>query len=271
MGKKKLSRHKNLLWQIHRPGKEGANYIFGTMHTRDHRVHAFIPLLEPYIKACKTIATEFELPDPGHIPNITFSQVEDWWNPLTKKQQRKITQLLADFGLGAIGQYQLSPPLLLIQALTAELLGKEEELPFDLALAQKAQSLGLQLSGIETIEEQVSILYQIPVDKQIDQLLQLSKDVPKFKRGIKKQVNWFLSQDIRQLYKDARKHLKALRKLLLLQRNKIMADRMVTMFDQEPHFIAIGAAHLWGGKGVLQYLRRKGYSIQPVPLKINND
>lgn len=271
MGKNKLSRHKNLLWQIRKPGVEGTNYIFGTMHTRDQRVHAFIPLLEPYLQTCKTIATEFELPDPGKIPDITFSPVEDWWNPLTKKQQRKITRLLTDFELGPVGQYQLSPPLLLIQALTAELLGKEESLPFDLALAQKAQSLGLQLSGIETIEEQVSILYQIPVDKQIDQLLSLSKDVHKFKRGIKKQVNWFLNQDIRQLYRDARKHLKALRKLLLLQRNKVMADRMDIMFDQEPHFIAIGAAHLWGGKGVLQYLRRKGYSIRPVSLKIQND
>ncbi len=268
MSKNKQSTSNHLLWQISHPNSQWVNFVFGTMHTRDERVHAFLPLLNSYLQNCKVVATEFHLPDPGQLPEVVFEPVLDWWKPLTPKQQKKIIKLLDSFNLGAVDQFLLMPPLMLIQAITSELLGKEANIPFDLALAMQAKSLGLRLDGIETFEEQIGILHQIPLSKQLDQLLGLSKDVGKFKRNLKNQVRWYLQQDIQRLYKDSRKQLKSLRKLLLLRRNRIMADRMAIMCAKESHFMAIGAAHLWGGKGVLNYLRHSGFKITPITITI---
>ena len=77
-------------------------------------------------------------------------------------------------------------------------------------------------------------------------------------------MDWYLRQDIQQLYRVSRKQLGKLRNLLLLDRNKRMAKRMVRMYSNETHFMAIGAAHLWGDKGVLSLLRKKGMILKPV-------
>jgi uncharacterized protein YbaP (TraB family) len=268
MSKKKSDKSQHLLWKVHVKGGTWVNYIFGTMHTRDERVHAFLPHLMPYVQDCKVLATEFHLPDPEHFPAVVFDSVPDWWEPLTAKQKKKINILLASYNIGGIEQYTVSPPLMLMQAVTAEILGKEAAIPLDLELALQAKSAGLRLDGIETLEEQMGILHQIPIEKQVGQLVALSKDVRKYTRNLKNQVRWYLKQDIRQLYNDSRKQLKALRKLLLLRRNRLMADRMAIMCGNEPHFMAIGAAHLWGDKGVLNYMRHAGFKITPVPLHV---
>lgn len=268
MSKNKQDKSRHLLWKVHLKGAPWVNYIFGTMHTMDQRAHAFLPHLMPYVLACKVLATEFHLPDPEHFPEVVFEPVENWWEPLTTKQKKKINLLLASYDIGVIDQYVVSPPLMLMQAITSEILGKEADIPLDLALALQAKSAGLRLDGIETLEEQMSILHQIPIEKQVDQVVALSKDVRKYTRNLKNQVRWYLKQDIRQLYKDSRKQLKALRKLLLFRRNRLMAERMALMCGNESHFMAIGAAHLWGDKGVLNYMRHAGFKITPVPIHV---
>jgi uncharacterized protein len=54
------------------------------------------------------------------------------------------------------------------------------------------------------------------------------------------------------------------RKLMIYDRNIIMANRMVGLSEENSCFFAIGAAHLPGQKGVMALLKRQGYKIVPV-------
>ncbi|MCC6727171.1 MAG: TraB/GumN family protein, partial [Saprospiraceae bacterium] len=46
-------------------------------------------------------------------------------------------------------------------------------------------------------------------------------------------------------------------------RNQVMAERIAALIRQQPTFVAIGAAHWGGGKGVLRGLKQKGFKISP--------
>ncbi len=260
------SKKQSLLWEVRRADKTLAGYVFGTMHTRDHRVHALLAPLTNYISRCQVVATEFSIHETAGVPGSTLIPVPDWTGDLTKKQKKALVKMLDQHHLGDLDQYRQLPPLLLLQALVEELLGKESDQPFDLALAVQAEADGLTVSGVETLQEQLEILQTIPPDVQLKQLIQVLANQKKYKRQIRKQVKWYLQQNIRQLYQVSRKQLGRLRKLLLLDRNKRMSKRMAAMYAQQVHFVAIGAAHLWGNKGVLAGLKKRGYRLKPISL-----
>ncbi len=258
------SKKQSLLWEVRRADKTLAGYVLGTMHTRDQRVHAFLAPLEPYITQCQVVATEFSIHETGGMHGASLEPVADWTTRLSKKQKKMLTRLLDQHQLGGLDAYRELPPLLLLQALVEELLGKESAQPFDLVLAIKAEAAGLSVAGVETLPEQLAILQTIPVDVQLKQLTEVLAHQKRYKRQVRKQVKWYLQQDIRQLYKVTRKQLGRLRKRLLLDRNKRMAKRMAAMYAQQVHFVAIGAAHLWGNKGVLAGLKKRGYRVKPI-------
>jgi uncharacterized protein YbaP (TraB family) len=51
---------------------------------------------------------------------------------------------------------------------------------------------------------------------------------------------------------------------LIDNRNKLMVKRMATRLKEGRSFIAVGALHLPGEKGVLRLLEKKGYTVTRV-------
>ncbi|MEZ5029900.1 MAG: TraB/GumN family protein [Saprospiraceae bacterium] len=255
---------KSLLWEVRHADDRFAGYVFGTMHTRDQRVHQLLPALEAFLARCSVLSNEFAVFEASQNGQPAIAPVDDWLPTLNKRQQKAFRQLLTRHELGDPEMYGHLPPLLVLQALVEAILGQESSQPFDMALAIHAEAMGLTLSGIETLEEQLGILEHIPLELQKKQLIQVLNHRSKYQKQIRKQVDWYLRQDIQQLYRVSRKQLGKLRNLLLLDRNKRMAKRMVRMYSNETHFMAIGAAHLWGDKGVLSLLRKKGMILKPV-------
>jgi uncharacterized protein YbaP (TraB family) len=52
--------------------------------------------------------------------------------------------------------------------------------------------------------------------------------------------------------------------VFLNHRNESWIPEIEKLVKLQPTFIAVGAAHLGGEKGVLNLLRQKGYSIEPI-------
>ena len=264
MGKKK---GQALLWLIE--PKEGGpvSYLLGTMHTRDGRVHRLVPRLAPFIQSCSVFLSEFALPEEPIDPAI-FAVGEDWQAGLSEKKRRKLSRTMVKFGLGPLEAYRDRSPILVHQVIAETFLGQEAALPLDMALSQLARQSNRSLGGVETLEEQMTLLTTIPLDDQVEQLLDSLKNLKKLRKRLQKQVRWYLRQDLQMLYTSSRKQLGSLRKPLLFKRNKRMARRIAEYCREDSHFVAIGAAHLPGGKGVLRRLKKEGYRLVPMPLRV---
>ena len=61
---------------------------------------------------------------------------------------------------------------------------------------------------------------------------------------------------------EVKRVYKTLLSRLLDQRNTRMRDRMMTSLEEGEAFIAVGALHLPGENGLLQMLRRQGFSLE---------
>jgi hypothetical protein len=58
---------------------------------------------------------------------------------------------------------------------------------------------------------------------------------------------------------------------LIYKRNDIMIERTFPLMEKHALFIAVGAAHLCGGKGLLQLLKQMGCKVTPVKIGGNTD
>jgi uncharacterized protein YbaP (TraB family) len=85
---------------------------------------------------------------------------------------------------------------------------------------------------------------------------------------VKKMLEWYRRGEIRQLYQAAKRDAKGLRRVLIYDRNALMAQRFAEIARREPLFCAVGAAHLAGQKGMLRLLKRDGFRVEAVGFEV---
>ncbi len=263
MKKKKNS----LLWKITGKNFPGDSYVFGTMHVSDKRAFTFESLVHEKIKECDAFALEFNLEtantnitaDMMSLPNgLTLESM------IRPKKFKKINERFIRFTGYDLRQFNRSLPMQITNIMAEVVLSKDRLKSLDESLFQFAKEEGKVLLGIETFEEQLDIMAKIPVENQLKSMLKTFKSFKQFRKQVLKMAELYEKADIQQLYKSSKKSTGSERKLLLYDRNKIMAERIALMASEQTIVCAIGAAHLAGKKGVLRYLKMQGLAVKPV-------
>ena len=256
-----------LLWKILDTNLPAPSYVFGTMHVRDQRAFARLdPVLEA-IQSCAAFATEFNLEeaklnaDPAAL-NLPNGQAID--QLLGEKKYQKARKALLKMTGMDIEPLKHLQPIMLTNVLSESVLAREMAFSMDEFLWRFATEQEKIRLGVETYQEQMEILHQIPMKIQLKSLIDISKNFKKYRKKILKTTTLYEEQNIQQLYKSTKKSLGKLRKLMLYDRNKIMAERIGKMAQEQPTVAAIGAAHLAGKKGVLRLLKKQGFKIKAV-------
>ena len=55
--------------------------------------------------------------------------------------------------------------------------------------------------------------------------------------------------------------------VLLINRNLAWMQKLSDLMKDQPTFVAVGADHLVGPQGLIELLRRAGYTLKPIPSK----
>ena len=255
-----------LLWQLQLDSVARPSFLFGTMHVQDQRAFQLQDRLRNLILQCDTFAGEVNLhdlrenpPHPAVLPPEQFlSQVI---RPKKWAKIRRISQ--KSFGLD-LDHLQHLPPLFITQALTEQLLQKDHPLSLDAWLMQFADQNGIPVIGLETPQSQLALLQKIPYDQQLDSLLSNLRQVRKFRRHFQELTQAYQEENLRKLYKATYQSLGKLRRGMLFDRNRYMAERIRSEIQDKSLFAAVGAAHLPGGKGILRLLKHGGVKIRPL-------
>lgn len=257
----------SLLWVI--TPKDGGpdSYLFGTMHVRDLRAFEWLDPALACLEQCTVFATEFDFSDTDSAAVATVLQLppDTALDELLKPGAWKRLEFYCRKKLKVpAGNMRFLHPMTVSMALTNDLVTSEAALSLDETLWEKARALGKRTAGVETFEEQLETLKQIPFDLHLKNLTWLLKNYTRQKRRLKKMFCWYRAGNIRELYRAAKKDAKGMRKLLLYERNAIMARRFTEIARQESLFCAVGAGHLYGQKGLLRLLKKAGFTVKPV-------
>ena len=145
----------------------------------------------------------------------------------------------------------------------------------DLAVLQNKE-----LYQIESPEELLAAFYAMPMDSQVSLLNDKLRAFPEMRNTMEEIVLAYGREDLQAMIdlstdfidKDPnkRKHYQAYLKHAIEIRNVVMTHYMQGPFREGNSFIAIGALHLYGKKGVLALLGEEfygKYEVKRIPLK----
>jgi uncharacterized protein YbaP (TraB family) len=151
--------------------------------------------------------------------------------------------------------------LLYTKALTCPIPSSYEMNLVELAKAQQKEVL-----GIESPEEQMSVLEGMNNDSTASAIVKYISSIDSFKMMFGALLNSYKNQDLPELYKLIVSSPEMADDLngLLYERNKRWIPRMKILMEAQPCFFAVGAGHLWGNDGVIDLLHKAGYTVKPI-------
>lgn len=262
-------KNNSLLWRLTGASLPGVSYVFGTMHVRDRRAFRLLLPVMDYIRECEALATEFALDEASLHFDPSLLQLPDAQTLeelIPDKKYRKLRKIvLKTTGLD-IHLLRDKKPIIIANLIDERILARDMPVALDQELWHFARREGKILYGIETYREQLQILQKIPIEDQLKALLAIGRNISRHRKHLLRMTALYEQGNIRQLYQSARRGAQGLRRLMLYDRNALMAERIGRLIRRQPTFCAVGAAHLAGGKGVLRLLKHQQLRVEPVDI-----
>ncbi len=261
------NKKRTLLWSIDGDKLPGTSYLFGAMHVQDERMFGFVERALEKIRLCTAFAAELHLDDSKSSSaalSLQPAKVPPLRELISPKKFRRLHKILLKTTGFDLDHLDGASPFAIVNLLTAQAFQSDLPVTMDEYLWNHAREEGKDMLGIETLEEQIEVLSKIPLQHQVKMLLDMGKDIGDFRRNLLQVTSLYQKGDVQRLYKNVKKSSKGLRRLLLYNRNEIMAERIAGHIAERTLFTAVGAGHLGGEKGVLCLLKLKGFRVQPV-------
>jgi len=257
-----------LIWKIDRPGM-ASSYIMGTIHVDDERVMALSDTILTRLRSADRVLLELKLDQRTPI---------DIMRRMTFTDGRTLKQVIGDELYAAVSERFTRASALPVETLTilkpwaamVMLLqpGNESGTFLDQQLGQIARNDGIPVIGLETIDEQMSAFDDIPLEDQTHLLQATVEDLDSKDALYRELMNAYLEGDLERIVAVSKSsqpgdsRLAALYEDRLIdQRNTRMLERMLPYLAQGGTFVAIGALHLPGERGLLARLRDSGYRL----------
>lgn len=237
------------------------------MHLKPSKNKSWADAYEDKISLCNCFASEFNLADANleliqqhaQLPNQQL--LTDF---ISEKQFFKLEKIFlksVNLPLRGIINYK---PIFIINMLAERILLEEKCISMDSELYQIAGKMGKDLTGIETFEEQLVVLNKIPIKYQIRSLLKIGRNINQFRKQLKQLLVTYESANLQRIHKVSKNSMGGTRRLMLYDRNQLMANRISKKIINQSLFCAVGAGHLGGKKGILRLLKLKGFKVKPV-------
>ncbi|HEY4207899.1 MAG TPA: TraB/GumN family protein, partial [Puia sp.] len=263
-----------LLWEITGNGMTKPSYLFGTMHVSSKVVFHLSDSFYQDIRNSEMVALELD-------PQV-------WQDQLFRYQ--KMQTNLRFYTQGAPGDFvnersfqleryednlksALSEEPTIINGLLYRTYQShadfEEDTYLDLYIYQTGRKLGKKATGVENYFQTEQLV------------MEAAKDMMKDKRKRPPDTDGASPYELEKKTQEAYRKgdldmLDSLEKLMqpsesymekfLYRRNEIQAASIDSIIRHHTLFVGVGAAHLPGKRGVIELLRKKGYTLRPVTM-----
>lgn len=261
-----------LFWSVE--GPEGrAGYLLGTIHSEDPRVLDFPPALLDALAACEVFAMELkpDLPTLARLTEVMHYQDGTTLGEVIGQHRfRALAELLAPYH---IREAQLSTMKPWAAMVTLSVPPPETGFFMDFSLSLRAAGDGKKVVGLETLDEQLAFLEDMPMPLQLAMLDQAMEEFDQAMTIYQEMLEIYLAGDLQRLQEHAEGQMASLEPEALeyfmehgiRRRNLRMAEGALPLLEAGPTFIAVGALHLPGEQGLVQLLRDAGYTLKPLP------
>lgn len=273
-------------WKLEKDG-QAPDWLLGTMHLSDPRVTELPSEAKAAYDSAKVVILESdEILDQQKASAKLFAKPElmmftgtqSITDYLSADDRKVLEKGLMDRGIPLMSVVKMKPYIItsMVALSTCELSRKAKGMPFlDMKLAVEAQASGKEVRGVETLAEQIEAMASLPVDFHVRSLVSAVRYPQYTADMMETTLQLYLDGQIGMVFPAGAyfapeksnndfKDMALFEEKLITTRNHHMADRADTILAKGDVFMAVGALHLIGDEGVVELLRKKGYTATPV-------
>ncbi len=266
---------KGKLWEI-RKGDGPKSFVFGTMHSRDRRILYLPGVVMQALNKSQFFMMETTLSEENMRTSRRLMMAPHGENMRQHLGERRLAQLkeiapayqiplenLLQLKIWAIASVISQPP-----ANSSQNSGQLTLLDRELEKIAKAE--GKQIFALEKASDQLGLFDGLSKAAQLELLDSALEGFADLEDELETLTRHYIRGDINHFFCRMNKDLKdaspEIREFitdkLLIDRNHAMVSKIQSRIEQGAAFIAVGALHLPGEEGVLNLLKKQGYSLR---------
>ena len=267
---------RGLLWKVSKADVK-PSHVFGTLHSPDARL-AVLPLpVDRAFARAKSLTLEYVPDEYGRqrfLEAAMFLDRQTLEEKIGSEDFERVLEHLRPLGLKRDFVTKLKPWGVLLNLRSARDASSAAATTIDGLLYDRARSRRLPLHQMEGIEEQVFVFDDFPMDSQVALLKHSLAHYGELSAMSEMTLQAYLARDLAELWRIQQEHVArypeiaahnaGFVKRILHDRNVVMAFRMQRQLRKGEAFVALGALHLYGEKGVLALLLEDGWKVARV-------
>ncbi len=259
----------SILWKVTKEGAQKPTYIFGTIHSLPQSRLFFPPVATQAFSTSDRLVLEIDMDNAEELallPSMIGLNGKSVTDYMTPEQVKSVSQYFADSVGISFEQVAGFKPFVFTSMLLPKIVGPSS-ISYEQYLLTLAKEKGKPVDGIETVVEQVGAIDKLPIDQQVKQLVELVTDMGKAREEYQQLLNAYLGQQLNEIAKltDAEnKDYPLFNQLLITDRNASWIPRLEKIIGTGGSFVAVGAGHLPGKKGIIELLQKQGYTVTPI-------
>lgn len=279
-----LASQAQLLWKVSGNGLGRPSYIMGTYHFAPATMMEKIPGMAQAFEGCDVVVGEIDKEEMMNSDTqmkmgmAMMAPPDSTLDKLFSREDYAIVEKVFDKYFGSMGvklsqMNMLKPSAISMQMQAMQAVKyfpnfNENEL-IDMAVQTRANEMGRPSIGLETIEEQTAMLFDAPLTEQAEDLLDACRKDDYFMVQSSALVEAYMAQDLAKIESimtdpemggDDAEAMDA----LIYDRNRNWVEKLVKMMPERAALVCVGAGHLPGDQGLLQLLRARGYTVEPM-------
>jgi uncharacterized protein YbaP (TraB family) len=268
-----------IFYSITGNGLEDTSYLFGTYHLIKSSYLNETPNVLKAFDKVKGVITEIVMDSTALARANTKGLLKE--KKLTDFFDKSFADTLdatlkKELGAGLRQISNLKPMTVMLTMSMVYLIKENQELlnkysgeTLDVSFVEKGKSAGKTITPLETIEEQMDLLFDGITDEEqasaLKTFIRNKEEIIKMGNNL---LKTYFSNDlnaIQTVYEESLK-LTGQKEYLVNQRNANWMKVLPSLMKEQSRFIAVGALHLSGPDGLVEKLKQQGYTVTALKL-----
>lgn len=270
-----------LLYKVEGATLEKPSFIFGTHHLAPVAMLDTISGLSDALSQCEAMVGEIDMTGSQVAmalqmqPYMTAPMDSTLSKLFTPKQFEDLNEKFEKINpVPGINLYALDgmKPMVVTNMVTLAIFQRtmpdfDPSRQLDSFFQEEGKSRGMKIIGLETPQQQAEIIFCTqPLSVQAESLVELLDNPDEAAKATEGMNQAYLRGDLATLEEESFKEEDSpeFAEALITRRNTAWAEKLPQIFNVQPTFVAVGALHLPGEKGLLQLLRDKGLTVSAI-------
>lgn len=270
-----------VFYKVSGNGLEHPSWIFGTHHLAPLSILDSIPSARQALEESDQVVGELDMTVGQMALGMALqpfmmapadSTLRDLIAPNDFDRISKVFEQYAPMPGMTLETFSMMRPMVAtsvvsIGAISRSMPGFNPQEQLDTYFQTVAKENGKKVKGLETPELQGRLLYTTtPLVVQAASLVEMLDNPDKIVEQGKKLNKYYMAQDIESLLTlmEGEEETSEFMEALLDRRNADWLTKLPAILSEGSNFVAVGALHLVGDKGIVNGLRKLGYTVEPV-------